>query len=288
MQLFFIALIILSIFDRTIENARYCLTKEPINHESILSKNISLQIQELCAEQPNKSAQAWLFFAHGYPGPINLTRDEAQENLLSQSFFLPPSINFYSYAPGLCFLRNITNLGQGNDIAQIEKHLRAFIEHKKNHAPDKPLIVMGHSNGASSLIVTLCKHPELANNIAHIILLAPYANILDNRYKSIFKKKKEMVSAIQKTIAPGYSPDEKNPIEWISSCLLPNQNIPITLIHAQDDSFINISHSKLIKKTLRSAKYANVSLFTIPNGDHQFNTECGPLDIIHDKIMRFL
>ena len=287
MNLFFLPLILLGLMNAGYQQGKTCLGLGS-KTEPLIKLNEHIDKQVACIPDfIPASSNAWVFYAHGYPGPIALTPQEAYEDFNSYRHFLPFEKELHVYAPGFDFSRETTSMSQEYDAHQLKRHLEGYILKKKQLDPEKPLICIGHSNGASTLLATLCMYPEIAEHISLIILLAPFASITNNTYRRFFSSDAAMARAVQVAMAPRYSHQKKSPVEWIETQQL-RRNMPIVLIHAQDDSFIPVSNFYQLQDAFLNNGYTKLLASTIPVGNHQFNVKKHDLADLYEKAIEYL
>jgi predicted esterase len=206
--------------------------------------------------------------------PQNTDPNPSQANMYFEKLlpFSPEEINknVNFYAPGNIFGRRFNSFAQRWDIYQAEQNLRKIIALKKNN--QKKTIVFAHCNGASTLIALLFQKPELADELAGIVLYAPYADIADyqivSRYLPRILYNKPLVKrCIQASIAPNYSCSVKSPVEWIASKSV-RKDLPIILVHSDDDPVVPINHSDEIFAAFCENGYQNLTRIACSNKGH--------------------
>jgi predicted esterase len=235
------------------------------------------------------SAQGVVFFAHGYYQNFTMNHDRAMchYQCFSPIFETNRPTNqrdcaFMPYTPVFKHQRRYISFAQRWDVFQIKDHLQALIATNETRDKKLPIVCLGSSNGASSLLATLCTYPEIANQISAVILQAPYADIgkFDlSRFSSLanyFPHSDAVVKRlIQSVVAPNYSCSKPSPLELAtaSATNLPDQ-LPIIFLHAQDDEVIPLEHSQLLHDALKAAG-KNSHLFTVAKGGHSMYLQTG-------------
>ena len=208
-----------------------------------------------------KSTEKHQIIFFGGHGAGDVDPNPSQANMYFEKLlpFSPEEINknVNFYAPGNRFGRRFLSLAQRWDVYQIEQNLRHILALKQN--PQQKTILFAHCIGASTLISLLFQKPELANHLAGIVLYAPFADVADLEvitkyiprrlcHKPLIKR------CLQASIAPNYSCNAKSPIEWIASGSV-RKDLPIILIHSNDDPMIPINHFYQIKNAFFSHEY---------------------------------
>lgn len=174
------------------------------------------------------------------------------------------------YAPGNKNGRRFNSFAQRWDIYQIEKNLLKIMSLKTNTS--KKTLVFAHCNGASALIALLFQKPELADQLAGIVLYAPYADIADYEIISGYLPRclyhKALVKrCIQASYAPNYSCNAKSPVEWIATGSV-RKDLPIILIHSDDDKVVPMNHCDQISTAFCANGYQKFTQITCSNKGH--------------------
>lgn len=167
-----------------------------------------------------------------------------------------------------------TAFGQEKDIEVITKGIKAL---------NKKVVGLGVSKGASTWINAAAVEENI-DNIHALVLESPYYNV--NKiihkfwyadYANYLPKGKELVNALVKKILKYYDPYGIQPIYSIKD--IKNKDLPIFLIHSQQDQLIPINHSRRLYIEFLRQSFKNVYLIECPTGRHanvltQDNTHC--------------
>lgn len=184
--------------------------------------------------------------------------------------FADASINLGMYGS----LPNTMNahVAQRNDITTLTDVINTV-------KSDKKIIGFGYSRGASTWLTTLGSNKELGEEIACIILEAPFAHMHN---VALFSWIKFCVDFIHKHF-PYFNPMRWNEQIFVllfneykfediqpiaTATLIKRKDIPILLVHSQQDTIIPINDSRQIYCALQEAGHTNVFLLELPNGYH--------------------
>lgn len=152
-------------------------------------------------------------------------------------------------------------MGTGADIQAIDTILHTI--HQNND-----LILYGCSRGGTALINYLAQHNP--DHIAAIILDATPAHMPATIHPILAKIgiHSSYDETIFSTLFPAYLKDSTGSKQLISK--IKNKNIPILLIHSQNDTKVSYDHSLLLYQEFKQNGFKNVYLATIPSGKHSF------------------
>lgn len=152
-----------------------------------------------------------------------------------------------------------TNLGGKQDIIDIEKTIA-------QHCLSKiPIILFGYCKGATSIIKYVAeRNPK---NVQALILITPCADMLKAKdaYNSKIGIPKPFDKIIFNICFPSYSIQTVPPI--ISIKKIENKELPILILHSEDDLYIPFSESLSLYKSLINYGFKNVFLATL-KGSH--------------------
>jgi predicted esterase len=228
------------------------------------------QLEGLRLSSCQTSPDVCVFFAHGYGNPSMTPRAAAIE-CRYREYLLPQKYTCAMYAPALNFSKRYVSFAQRYDVFQVAAHLLGFIDYCKKEFPGKKIICMGHSNGASTLLVALCKYPELAKQIDLLVLLAPYADVSlvsARKFVPKFLRYERVVRyGVKFVAAPNYSPSKKSPANYVKMNPL-FRDLPVVMIHALDDRVIPVRNQDLLFNALKGADHEKIFKSKMSSGGH--------------------
>lgn len=191
-------------------------------------------------------------------------------------------------------IREKVNIGQDIDIAKFLE------EYKKveNQNPNKKIVLVGQSRGAMTIINALATNPEDFKNVKAIILESPGDdpfNVVKNYFSwgqskdetplidvdpvlspivsKIFSYISQFASYSFSNIAawlilkyyyPAYDPDGIKPIDVVDKI---DKNIPILIIHSEEDEMTPMSSPENLYKKLKDSNH-KVEFLKLKNGLH--------------------
>ena len=152
-----------------------------------------------------------------------------------------------------------SDLGQEKDITAIHYHVKSETEYKM------PFMFFASCKGASAIINYIAKHNP--QNLKAVILEAPFSNILDfvRKISAPLGIPKTWDSVILKELFPNYPENALPPIQAIP--YIENKNLPILLIHSQEDQITSIAESLALYKTFKKNGFNHIYL-AILKGKH--------------------
>jgi hypothetical protein len=242
--------------------------------------------------QWNKCSQAWLpnssqdagseqfilFYAHGYLGPIRV------HPLIVEFAFAPleRALQDFTYRvcnPVLDSRRQYQSFAQGYDVYQIEQHLTRLIEKRNKCCPGLPVICISHSNGASTLLVALCRNPFLQQNIAGVIFMAPYADMMEvarvKLVSEILGGKQTARKALKALVAPNYDASKMTPLEYVQKGFY-SHTLPTLLAHPKNDRVVPYKNFELLRAAFQ-AKDKQVQFLELERDTHYLRRLSLPL-----------
>jgi pimeloyl-ACP methyl ester carboxylesterase len=158
---------------------------------------------------------------------------------------------------------NKVTLAQEGDI----QALNAIYKQVRQETPDSPIVLVGMSRGAATIVTFAAT--EQPQSIKALILEAPF----DSLEQIIAQLKKKYAHASQATkdaVArawhfPNYKKNGIKPITVIDKI---DKNIPVLLIHSQQDTLIPVSSSRILYNRLKATGHTHVYLLELPYGEH--------------------
>ena len=238
-----------------------------------------------------------LFFAHGYR-PKTSGYGYPREKATGMIAPFLRSFRYVMYHPLLSVGPAYTTFAQKDDIDQLKFHFDrvvALVRDPQSVYFGLPIVCVGHSNGASTFISLFGTYPEVAKSISLAVLFAPYADVRKTKYFHTISEKK-VGSYLSKAGVRGagvmYDPKQKAPIDFIKNNLFP-RDLPVFLVHAQDDPYIPlVSNFTIFSRAFRAHGYEPwLHLFAFENGGHgQFLLRSKKEDRqkLRDSLRRFI
>lgn len=152
-------------------------------------------------------------------------------------------------------------MGQSNDITTVKKKVEKI---DKNN----DIILYGCSRGGATIIKYLAEHNP--SNIAAIVLDASPADMPATTHSKLANLGIPFSydNAIFSTIFPGYPSGSSTPLQVIKK--IKNKELPILLIHSQDDAIVPFAHALKLYKKFKDQGFNNVHLAPIKQGRHSF------------------
>lgn len=215
-----------------------------------------------------------LFFAHGYR-PKTTGYDYSREKALTMVAPFLRSFRYVMYHPLFSVGPAYTTFGQKDDIEQLKFHLDRIIALTKDSSSDfyqLPIVCVGHSNGAATLISLFGTYPELAKNVSMALLFAAYADVRKTKFFHTLSQK--ILGVHVSNFGPRgagllYNSKEKAPIDFIQQELFP-KGLPVFLVHAKDDPYVPlVSNFTLLSRAFRTHGYEEwLELCAFDRGGH--------------------
>jgi hypothetical protein len=215
-------------------------------------------------------------FAHGIVDNCQQINrfQEAISTPKTQSISFPDSLSPSNYNPINKLVFFVTQyfgknmnyssmfMGQKDDISVLEKQVAAI-------NPKDQIVLFGCSRGAATVLSYLGQcNPT---NIKAIVLDACPANMPETIRMNLAKVgiNPNCYNTVFSTIFPNYDPETAlTPLEAISK--IQNKNLPILLMHSQEDSIVHYSNSLKLYQAFIDAGFSNVHLILLPKGKHSF------------------
>lgn len=259
------------------------IVKSELNGYEILDEKLQIELDLSIEVQWQKHRASWLpvsgknsvdmlvFYAHGYMGPIQSSSEYSNYVFCA----LEGGLRGFRYSvctPGFDGRKKYMSFAQGFDIYQVCKHLRRLLEERDSIYPDVPVICIGHSNGASTLISAICKNDDLAARIAGVILLAPYANIAEvtplKTVPRIFGGESAARGMLKWFLASSHDSTALSPVQHVeqgsySNCL------PTLLAHSKADLVVPYKNFEMLRAAL-SKRNQNVQFLALEKDSHFF------------------
>lgn len=153
------------------------------------------------------------------------------------------------------------HMGQGPDIQAVQ----TTIETVPN---SQSLIIYGCSRGAAATINYVAQHNP--TNIKALVLDACPADIPGGTGIILAKLGIDPENALTvfKTIFPGYPENSIPPINAIKN--ITNKDLPILLIHAQNDKRVSYQNSLMLYQEFKRQGFRNLHIIILPEGRHSF------------------
>jgi|GEM_PF-2201692 len=223
---------------------------------------------------PHEKPDFILFFAHGYR-PKTSGYGYAKEKAVAMVAPFLRSFRYVMYHPLLSVGPAYTTFAQKDDIDQVKFHLDrvvALVSDPESAYYNLPIICVGHSNGAATLIALLGTYPDFAKNISVAVLFAPYADVRKTRFFHNISEKptgSRVADAGPRISGIMYDPKQKSPIDFVNNELFPRE-LPTFLVHAEDDAYIPLaSNFTVFANAFKKHNYEDhVHLFAFERGGH--------------------
>lgn len=231
------------------------------------------------------SAEVIILYIHGYM-PFRATPSQAA-HLFAPLEGTLRGVRYSLCSPGLDCSRKYASFAQGFDVYQVEQHLERLIAERAKSFPDIPIICVGHSNGASTLISTLCKNEHLRDKIAGVVLLAPYADIVEAfplaKIPKVLGGKTTARKALKVFAAPNHDKTLLSPLQYIERGMY-SVDLPTLLAHPRKDTIVPYKNFEMLQKAF-SEKGTNVQFLTLSKDKHFFRR---PSSELKDELRCFI
>ena len=168
---------------------------------------------------------------------------------------------YLAYHPTLGVGPALTTFAQDHDVFQVKFHIDKVLELVKNADSEcfgLPVLCVGHSNGAATLLATFGAHPELAQKVKGLVLFAPYSDVRNalflgrEKYQAIGDRVRNTMPIIS---GIGYKKDKLAPIDYIKNGSFPYR-FPFFLIHCKDDPHVTFDANFLpLQSAFRAMGY---------------------------------
>jgi len=180
-------------------------------------------------------------------------------------------LSYVVYHPGLNQSKEYQSFAQHLDVYQVQQHLEKVIEEVDKPAERSslggysvshlPVVCVGHSNGAATLVVLASQHSLLVNRISSLILLAPYADLREASTLAKIKKTLpagEFIagSGMRLLYAPTYDSSQPSPVDYVTAGKFP-VDLPALFIYSHNDHVVPFKNSTLFKNAFaKNSMYA--------------------------------
>lgn len=191
--------------------------------------------------------------------------------------------NYVVYHPGLLQTKDVQSFAQGTDIDQVAFHVKKVITEIEKDADESsvggysvsglPLVLVGHSNGASTLISWLSQHHSVAQHVKGVVLLAPYADLREASTLAHVSQVSSTVAGfgVKLFYAPRYSPTETTPAEYVQKGLFP-VDLPTLVVSNVNDRVVPFKNRNIFAQAFaRHPKYKDSVVFLdLQTGGHNW------------------
>lgn len=176
--------------------------------------------------------------------------------------------------------RAYMHMGYGNDIQTLQSNIN----------PKEQTILYGLSRGGSTIINYLAQHNP--SNITGMILEATPCDVV-NAVQSIqyatgipFAPTRFLQEIVFKSAFPSYKLKTNATIDRIQN--IKNKELPILIIHSQDDTRVHISSSWKLYAKFKNLGFKKVYLCELTTGKHGFYTQGPCQHNMHNAIQLFI
>lgn len=191
-----------------------------------------------------------------------------------QSVSFPDSLSPSNYNPITNLVFSITEylgknmnyssmfMGQKDDISVLAKQVLTI-------NPEDQIVLFGCSRGAATILSYLGQHNP--KNINAVVLDACPANMPENIRMNLAKAgiNPNYCNTVFSKLFPNYDPETAlTPLQAISK--IENKNLPILMVHSQEDTIVHYSNSLKLYQAFIDAGFSNVHLTILPQGRHSF------------------
>jgi pimeloyl-ACP methyl ester carboxylesterase len=198
-------------------------------------------------------------FAHGFGGNKDYITHYQNCNFIPKPYkglsFNGPEVSGGKY-PNL----SKTAMGQERDIEVITQALKNITA---------PVVGIGVSKGASTWI-NAAAHPENTTKIKALVLESPFFDASDVLHKLFFLNYIPGGTYITNKLSKGflgyYQPSGIQPIHSIKK--ISNKQLPILLIHSQEDSIVPVEHARVLYNAFTENGFKHVHLIETKKGAH--------------------
>ena len=207
-----------------------------------------------------------VFEAHGYMGDCKVLPQELNDPIDPED--KKHKWPYIRVRPAFDSRRRVHSFAQDNDAYQLALHLQKTID----FFPDVPILCIGTSNGASSMISMLCNEKDgLAKKIAGVILKAPFSDVSETGFFSWipFQKVRRYLGrrGAKYSCALGCDVNQPSIDERVARGDFP-ENLKVLLLHAKDDWMVPFRSYQLLESLL-SKHCSGFKGFFLDTGGHE-------------------
>ena len=228
-----------------------------------------------------------ILFVHGFLGFDEFSFEHGWNEYVGRFVPALQGLSYVVYHPGLNQTKSYQSFAQGFDVYQAQQHLEKVIE-EVDKSPSAsslggysisglPIMCMGHSNGAATLVSLMSQHPLLAQRVQGLVVWAPYADI---REASTLAKIKSLPggtfiagNGMRLLYAPMYDSAQSSPVGFVHDEKFPD-DLPTLFIYSHNDHVVPIKNCELFKAAFQALpRYAEkklVSTIEMHSGGHNW------------------
>lgn len=245
---------------------------------------------------PGADPEFVLVFIHGFLGFGSFNEFDSWNECAHKIVPALQGRNYVVYHPGLLQTKDVQSFAQDSDVQQVAFHLRHVIGEIKKDSDESslggysvsglPLLCVGHSNGASTLVCLMSQHPEIAKDIDGLLLLSPYADLRQASTLARVSKVSSLVAGFGAKVffAPQYSPTKKSPEKYVKDGQFP-EYLPTLFVNNRNDHIVPFKNRHLFALAFDAhQKYEpSVRFLDLDTGGHNWGWRRVKLSCEHCK-----
>jgi len=243
---------------------------------------------------PGASPEFVIVFIHGFLGFGAFNEFDAWNEFVHKIVPALHGRNYIVYHPGLLQTKDVQSFAQDSDVRQAALHIKKVIEEiAKNDYESSvggysvaglPLVCVGHSNGASTLISLMSQHHEIAKEVDGMVLLSPYADFRQASTLAQVSRYSPVVAGVGAKLlyAPQYSPTKKTPEDYVRAGLFPD-DLPALFVNNRNDRIVPFKNRDLFAVAFdKNQKYEQtVRFLDLDTGGHNWGWRRVKLSCVH-------
>ena len=243
---------------------------------------------------PGAEPEFVIVFIHGFLGFGSFNEFDSWNEFVHKIVPALHGRNYVVYHPGLLQTKDVQSFAQDSDVKQAAFHIQRVIDEIKKDSTESsvggysisglPLLCVGHSNGASTLVSLMSQHPEIAENVDGLLLLSPYADLREASTLARVNKVSSLVAGFGAKLffAPQYSPSKKTPEMYVKEGLFPHL-VPTLFVNNRNDHIVPFKNRHLFALAFDSHhKYEqSVRFLDLDTGGHNWGWRRVKLSCVH-------
>lgn len=240
-----------------------------------------------------------VLFIHGFLGFEEFGWENGWNEYVGRFVPALQGLSYVVYHPGLNQTKDYQSFAQSLDVYQVRQHLEKVIEEVDKPSEESslgghsvaglPILCIGHSNGAATLVSLVSQHPSLAQRIQSLVVWAPYADIREAstlaRIKSLPGGSFIAGNGMRLLYAPMYDAAHPTPVDHVRTKKFP-EDLPTLFIYSHNDHVVPFKNCELFKTAfaahLGCEQSGLVSMLEMHSGGHNWMWQ--RVQLMHTKI----
>jgi len=200
--------------------------------------------------------------SHGYAPEKTDVGKKQTKKLIENNIITSPAV-YFEYND----TQKNANFGQSQNV----QYLNTAIDYAIKKFPNKKIILIGVSRGASTILRWLGQSPLYNHQIKGAILESPFTSTRDmvayqaaKFYPGI---PKSIIPYIVKLLYPNMDPEDEAPFNLLNKI---GPHIPLLIISSKKDTLIPAKNTKKIANTLQKYGHKKITYLELDSGNHGF------------------